>query len=152
MKKRKDPPPPMIAVDPGDVHVGVSYFDGTGKCRWAREFGPLGFLIWLNQYLPILRIGVLVVERYQLYPNKAAQQHGSDMLTSQLIGAIRWIGHQHGIPVVQQQAALKVPTESLINHRGVERKSLGEGGHAKDAETHGHCYLWKTRLENRELP
>lgn len=131
----------FVAFDPGDVHVGVALFE-YGECVRCLEETPGGSLKMLNH---LLRQGLdqVVIERFQLYPNKAAKQHGSDMLTSQLIGAMRLLACIHHTPVTIQQAALKRPTEALINRRGIKRLSLGVSNHAKDAETHGYTYLWR---------
>lgn len=130
----------FYAIDPGDVHVGVARFDGE-TCTWARESDPTSAMHDLAKQLPGAH--VLVVERYQLYPHLAQLQQGSDMRTSQMIGALKWLAWTLGIPVVIQQAALKKPTEALIRHRGVQRVAQGDGDHAFDAETHGYTYLWK---------
>lgn len=131
----------FASFDPGDVHVGVALFD-KGRCVYCAEHTPESSLQWLKKQL---RLGLdhVVIERFQLYPNKAAAQHGSDMLTSQLIGAMRFVCCLYKTEVSQQQAALKKPTESLIIKRNIERLSVQEGNHAKDAETHGYTYLWK---------
>lgn len=131
----------FTSFDPGDVHVGVALFD-QGKCTYCREHSPESALEWLAERLQE-GLDHVVIERFQLYPNKASAQHGSDMLTSQLIGAMRLLACQYNTPVTQQQAALKKPTENLINRRGIERRSVREGNHARDAETHGYAFIWK---------
>lgn len=134
--------PKLISIDPGDRHVGVAFFEGEG-CSWALNFTPSDAMDFLLQEVP--GVDVVVVERYQLYPHLAQLQQGSDMRTSQMIGAIKVVARMHGVPVVIQPAAFKKAAESLIKHRGIVRKSLGHGDHAKDAETHGYTYLWKTK-------
>lgn len=140
----KDKPRDLMrfaSFDPGDVHVGVALFE-KGKCVYSREHSPESSLQWLDERLKE-GLDHVVIERFQLYPNKAAAQHGSDMLTSQLIGAMRLLACQHKCPVTQQQAALKKPTENLVKRRGVKRLSTKEGNHAKDAETHGYAFIWR---------
>ena len=132
----------FISFDPGDVHVGVAVFD-QGRCVQCMEQTPLGSLKMLLGLLKDKELDHVVIERYQLYPNKAMLQSGSDMLTSQLIGAMRALAWLYDVPVTLQQAALKKPTEALIRRRNIERLSFGKGDHAKDAETHGYTYLWK---------
>lgn len=142
----------FIAIDPGDVHCGVAYFEDQ-ECRWATEYSPSGLLLLLEDCRLGYGLGPneravdlqgLVVERFQLYGDRMGAQVGSDMLTSQLIGALRLEADLAGWWMVQQQAALKTPTENLIRHRGITLRSLGHGGHARDAETHGFTFLWKT--------
>lgn len=130
----------FYAIDPGDVHVGVALFRGR-QCMWAKEFTPERVLKHLETHLAGSE--VLVIERFQLYPHLAQTQAGSDMLTSQLIGALRLLACQLNVPVVIQQAALKTPTENAITKRGIARLSTGKGDHAKDAETHGYAYLFR---------
>lgn len=132
----------FISFDPGDVHVGVAVFD-QGRCVQCMEQTPLGSLKMLLGLLKDKELDHVVIERYQLYPNKAMLQSGSDMLTSQLIGAMRALAWLYEVPVTLQQAALKKPTEALIRRRNIERLSFGKGDHAKDAESHGYTYLWK---------
>ena len=131
----------FASFDPGDVHVGVALFE-KGECTYCKEHTPTSSLEWLTARLKE-GLDYVVIERFQLYPNKASAQHGSDMLTSQLIGAMRLLSCQHGTPVIQQQAALKKPTENLIIRRAIERRSNNEGGHARDAETHGYAFIWR---------
>lgn len=132
----------FISFDPGDVHVGVAVFD-QGRCVQCMEQTPLGSLKMLLGLLKDKELDHVVIERYQLYPNKAMLQSGSDMLTSQLIGAMRALAWLYDVPVTIQQAALKKPTEALIRRRKIERLSFGEGDHARDAESHGYAYLWR---------
>lgn len=137
----------FYAIDPGDVHVGVALFRGR-RCVWAKEFTPKGILKHLGSHL--IGSEVLVIERYQLYPHLAQAQSGSDMLTSQLIGALRLLACQLNVPVVIQQAALKTPTENVIVKKKITRQSTGEGDHAKDAETHGYAYLFRRSGDGRK--
>lgn len=131
----------FYAIDPGDKHVGLSLFV-NGECVWALETDPLTAMQHLSYTLEAT--DVVVVERYQLYPHLAQTQQGSDMRTSQMIGALKWLAYQRNVPVVIQQAALKKPTEALIQRRGITRKALGKGDHAKDSETHGYTYLFRS--------
>lgn len=137
----------FYAIDPGDVHVGVAMFRGY-HCLWAKEFTPEEILQYLSSRLKGSE--VLVVERFQLYPHLAQTQAGSDMKTSQLIGALRLLACQQGVPVVIQQAALKTPAESMIRKRKITRQSLGKGDHAKDAETHGYAYIFRGGIHDRK--
>lgn len=139
----------FYAIDPGDKHVGLAYFEDSA-CVWAREETPLGTMQYLGKHLHGEH--VLVVERYQLYPHLAQTQQGSDMRTSQMIGALKWLAYRRGARVVIQQAALKRATEALIIKRGIARKATGNGDHAKDAETHGYTYLWRSSQTRSEPP
>lgn len=86
----------LIAIDPGDQHVGVAFFatddDGLWYCEDAQEWTPdefedaLAELILMTPTPPIV-----VYERFRLYGDKSAEQTGSEFRTSQMIGVIRFI-------------------------------------------------------------
>lgn len=93
----------LLAIDPGDVHVGMALFTkdrtdqdtgyGPWRCRTAYE---RGWADGLDEVAMLMIDGLLdhlVVERFQLYPDLAQEQAGSDMLTSQWIGAATWLVH-----------------------------------------------------------
>lgn len=90
----------IIAIDPGDHHVGVAFFarqsGGTGEkwyCQDAQQIDdPDGFELMLAETLLGSPHGMtLVVEIFRLYEDKAQLQKGSQFRTSQMIGAIKFI-------------------------------------------------------------
>lgn len=146
----------FIAIDPGDVHVGVAVFtklDDVWYCTWAHEFTPEAFLTW---YVDGLRRGLwikVVVESWKLFPEAAPIYVGSDMPTSRLIGAIEalalYIPEETGwfdapITVHRQDPTIKTPTRGFLRRRKLRSvaKILGIPlDHASDAELHGYKYL-----------
>lgn len=88
-------------------------------------------------------LDLLIIESFVLYPDKAKAQIGSDMPTSQLIGVLRYLARTRDVPVILQPAAIKDPTEFQMARKGIDHLAVAEqqGGHAKDAETHGYHYL-----------
>lgn len=156
----------MVAVDPGGEHVGVAAFnqdnDGAWECVWAGEYEPQEFEDWLSEALYRGQIDILVVEEFRLFPEKAAQQTGSDMPTSQLIGAIRYIWRatlKRGWPkepteLHMQPPSIKIPTRSKLKNSGVTSMSKFLKiplDHAADAELHGYYHILQTRKERIEL-
>lgn len=133
------------SIDPGDVHVGYTLWDGEEQVTCV-ELSPLGLLLALELDEPKL----LVVEEFRLYPDKARTLTGTTLQTSQLVGALHWWAWQNEVPVVLQPAGVKEPTEAYVKRHGLERNSKGHGGHAKDSETHGYQYLIRGR--GRPLP
>lgn len=137
----------MIAIDPGGEHVGVAGFgygqDAGAVCIRALELTPeqAEELIWSMGTNSA--IDVLVIESWRLFPDMAPKLAGSDMPTSQLIGALRFIARRHGVPVVFQDPVIKVPMQHLLRSAGIALRSVkeGRGGHAKDAELHGWRWL-----------
>lgn len=125
-----------ISIDPGDKHVGYASWDRE-ECQTAVEMSPDECVDVVWDLAAFGVIGLLVVERYTLYPWMAAQQSHSEMWTPQLIGALHHIARKHQIPFEKPQASkLKeiydIPELSARLHRHV-----GNGKHAKDAEAHG---------------
>ncbi len=130
--------PRILAIDPGDKHVG-----------WA--YAPRGFLLgvaavqtgeWrpgeaVNAVVHMMTkdmVAELVVEEFVLYEDKAREQSWSKLQTPQLIGALKVIAYFFRIPVVEQPAYIKKPTRAQMRGRGI-RVSRGSI-HAKDAELH----------------
>lgn len=152
----------IVAIDPGDAHCGVAIFN-EGRCLTALECSPDEMLDMVHEVVTSGRVDVLVVEQWRLYPDKAAEQAGSLMLTSQAIGAIRWIVRHHNelicgfaaandgatiseqineVELVMQDASVKVPTVAVVRHheiRPVSRKTAGD--HERDAEVHGLHFI-----------
>lgn len=87
----------LIAIDPGDEHVGVAFFatDGDGKwyCQDAQQIDdPDGFEEALAEMLlDRLAPPIVVFEIFRLYGDKAQLQKGSQFRTSQMIGVIKFI-------------------------------------------------------------
>jgi hypothetical protein len=87
----------LIAIDPGDDHVGVAFFatDEGGKwyCQDAQQIDdPDGFEeafaeMMLSREAP----PIVVYEIFRLYGDKAQLQKGSQFRTSQMIGVIKFV-------------------------------------------------------------
>lgn len=136
----------VLAIDPGDVHVGMAYFEDP-LCLEAWEYGPDEALDYVRGVLENQFIDVLVVEEFRLYPWRAQAQAFSQMLTCEMIGALKlahrlW-GATNGVGLEIQSAQIKEPTTNILRARGVKSvaKSAHAGLHAFDAECHGHYYL-----------
>lgn len=155
----------LVAVDPGDVHVGMAVFveeeDGTPHCAWAEEYTPDDCADYVAGGLYRGEIGVLVVERFTLYADKALAQVGSQMETSELIGVLKYLVRVHnqyvlgdskatirstgagdpwrGEPVRMwiQGADIKKAIRAQMQARGIERDGVGVGTHHGDALEHG---------------
>lgn len=90
----------LTAVDPGDVYTGVAFFDPADnvhgwECTGAVEFSPYDFVDALAESVFANEVPILVFERFRLYNDKAVEQTGSEMLTSQQIGQIKMIVRLH---------------------------------------------------------
>lgn len=153
----------LLAVDPGDEHVGVAAFglsrDGWENA-WSCEMTPDEFTSYLSMMAYLGRFDVIVVEEWRLFPQAAPLLVGSDMPTSQLIGVIKYIHRQTKMgtmrwpgPEVElyfQSPQIKKPTRSLLQAR--KMSSLAKwlkvpNDHATDAELHGWYHIIKTLEE-----
>jgi hypothetical protein len=150
----------IIAIDPGEKHCGVAVFvavmgeDGQPRleCRLTTEHTPEGMLDSLKVWSALygnskLGFDVMVVEKFVLYPEKAASLAWSEMRTVEVIGVLRERCRCEGVPFVLQPASIKKATEGMLRSRGIALKSRGSGGHAKDAELHGWCYWLRIQAE-----
>lgn len=103
----------LTAVDPGDVYVGVAFFDpkeddvNGWECVGAQEFAPDEFMDALTESILANEIPILVFERFRIYEDKALEQTGSEMLTCQLIGQIKYIVRKHNEHCAMHTQALE---------------------------------------------
>ena len=131
------------SIDPGESKCGVAIFRG-GRCVQALKSTPDECLdrLWIHLgygFSPARPLAV-VLEAFNLRADLMAMQSGSEMGTSQMIGAVRWMCRNRGVPVVMQ-----TPSQA----HSIERKepfsarpqrwyiSYGQGRDAKMAELHG---------------
>lgn len=137
----------MVAIDPGDVHVGLAIFEVTDhpRCTLAMETTPEGIL----DFLMFGCAGILaevVYEQFILEPARAPMLVGTELETAQLIGAIKYAVHAR-VPLYGQTNKIKIPTRSVLKAKKVVAmaKKMKAGGHAADAELHGWHHLLKTK-------
>lgn len=105
----------LVAIDPGDVHVGVAFFDddpeeavaGGWRCVDAQEFEPDEFSDAFAESLINNQFDVVVIERFRLYGDKSKEQTGSEFETSQLIGILKWLVRKHNDHVAMHTSAKK---------------------------------------------
>lgn len=125
----------VLAVDPGDVHVGVASLD-DGKFEWAVEMKPAELVERILYSKPP---DVLVIESFALDPGRAAAQTGSPMRTAELIGAVKALAEIKGFRVVEQQPSVRGVCERspfwkrLCKNKGVDKI---KSRHARDALKH----------------
>jgi len=131
------------AIDPGESKCGVAIFQG-GRCVQALRSVPDECLDKLWEHTgyehPETTPRGVVLEAFNLRADLAAMQTGSEMGTSQMIGAVRWVCRNRGVPVVMQTPSQahslerKAPFASWPQRRFA---SYGQGRDAKMAELHG---------------
>ena len=146
MNRRRDAR--LVAIDPGDAHVGVAEFANTEggptdwSCVWVKEMYPAEFVDWFEKARS--RYDEVIYEVFRLYPDKAMAQTGSEMLTAQLIGVIKYLARDAvGQPASWQQTALGVLRADGVQSRAKLERA---GDHCLSAELHGWAYLIQNNL------
>jgi hypothetical protein len=142
-------PRSVIAVDPGDEHVGIAGWMWMGQPPvQAAEVQARDAPVLIDDVLRSAErngvVTVLVIEEFVLYPWAASAQSWSPMHTAEMIGQLKWIAESHGSSWVLQGANIKKPMAAQLRGRGVER--VGKGTHASDAELHLYHYLFREGL------
>lgn len=133
------------SIDPGESKCGVAIFR-NGVCAQALKSTPDECLDKLWGHLDVehghpLRPLAVVVERFALRNDLAAMQTGSEMGTSQMIGAIRWMCRHHEVPIHMQtpyQAHAIEKQKPFADWPQRRFASYGQGRDAKMAELHGY--------------
>ena len=140
-----------MAIDPGETVGFCATFGGETPHEEAflgHHYGVGSLPMWdfLDYLGPFIRndgVQQIVLEEYRVYPGDAMMHSGKTIPTSECIGAIKMIARQKGVPVREQQTAIKKPMAGLLKGRGF--KSIGNNQHEKDAELH----LWHFALKGK---
>lgn len=118
LRPKSDDAADLVAIDPGDEHVGVAFFKETDDgwyCMDAVELGYWEFIDGFESLIfdrdPVDTPPTVVVESFRLYGDKAKLQTGSEFETSQMIGIIKYIirvnnRHAHNHSVVNQSGGM----------------------------------------------
>lgn len=159
---RSFPEPPekamIIGVDPGDIHCGIatariSYDDATheGRIEVVRslERGPDECVDLVAAWCLEGWVDAVAIERFTLYGDKAQQQTGSEMLTAQTIGALRYVirlcnreRRDQGLPEIAvhlQGADIKKATRAHAKARSIDLIPA-PADHERDAQLHAIHY------------
>lgn len=128
-----------LAIDPGDKHVGWAH-SAYDAPIWDIELGEwtptetIDKVVWM---MTRRMVDELIVEEFVLYEWEAKNQSWSHFLTSQLIGGLKVVAYFFRIPVIEQSATKKKPTEAQMRGRGIPRRATPSSNiHASDAELH----------------
>lgn len=114
----------LIAVDPGDVHVGIAFFlrneEGKWRCESTVEMDPDEFEISLAETFvdqdPDWQY--LVYEKFRLYEDKKDVQVGSEFRTCKCIGVIEFLGRTHNRHVAEHRHATELGLLTSCEQRG----------------------------------
>lgn len=162
----------VLAIDPGDKHIGMAAGRAFAPLRDGKvpdgaedeldvafELGYVDALFTLNTAIDAGWVDLLVVERFTLYEEAAPALVGSDLLTSQFIGAATWMVRRYNrwltevdtgrepVELYLQPASLQETTKSVLRNYQIGRTSKPGQGHALSAELH----WWYCVLQQRGL-
>lgn len=139
----------VISLDPGAVHCGVAVWaraeSGLWSCPSAVEMTPEDCVDFVREEVsgvsvtgPPARVpDQVVVEGFWLKGGlDAIRQAGSEMETTEVIGAVRHLCRWAEVPF-QKVANGQDAIITRLDAAGYEWTSHGHGGHAKDAEAVG---------------
>jgi len=159
----------IIAIDPGDVHIGIAsgvglapYVDGKpvegadDELRGAWEMAYVPALHVLSNAIRAGWVEYVVIEDWTLYKDQLPTLVGSHCETARFIGAVEWMVRAHnrwaatvedraGIELYEQPAHLQEPTKSFLREFGIERTSRPGNPHALSAELHWWYFLLQRR-------
>lgn len=131
----------ILAIDPGDVHVGWAYDDGdvitAGEWTVPESIDGLTLMLTKDQ------VDEVVIEEWVLYEWEAQKQVWSHFESCQLIGAIKLLCRMFDIPWVEQGANIKKPTRRQLAARGI--KQVAGSIHSSDAQLHLHYRKLRSR-------
>lgn len=138
----------IIAIDPGDVHVGVATRIGPGKEILATEVDADKAIEFVEELLRVIDDPVLVVEEFVLYPGLALEQSWSPMATAEMIGVIKYLARTREVPIVMQGAQIKKPIKKQCRARKIDCSHSSI--HAEDAKLHLIYYMLRHGLGAEE--
>jgi hypothetical protein len=151
----------VIAIDPGDTHIGVSigvvsHVPEQSQILFSLEMERRANLEFIQDMLSAGWVDTLVVEDFTLIPGKAMAQSGSRMLTSRMIGMFEWMIIQDKrsreaytpiIPLVLQMPHIKKTQMAICKRHGIKPIPCGNSGHARDSQLH----FWYFALHHEGL-
>jgi hypothetical protein len=137
------------SVDPGDVNVGLSEWEGDA-CVASFHTDPDDTVDRLVVACQTGKIKLVVYETFQLFGWKMGEQQGSNFLTPELIGAMKHICRRAGVPMRRYRPVDHKALYKLMEFRPPQRKvrdwvSYGHGPHAKDSECLGEYHVRRSR-------
>lgn len=124
----------ILAIDPGDVHVGLAAWDDV--FQWAMEVEPDNLVDMLKSFQP----QIVVIESYKIYG--AQFKRFSKEPTIQLIERVKMFCEAHGVEYFEQDAPLrKIGYASPYYKRHKAAYGLPKSEHARSALAHLIYYI-----------
>ena len=128
----------ILVFDPGD-HTGWCFQDSQGEIiggtapKIHEEVAQL-----IEQFKP----DIVVLERFNLYPQKAASLSWNSFYPCEVIGVIRFLCNRYNIPIVEQAPSIKKYFGGFkADWDALKTKSKNVTEHTKDAYQHYRYFL-----------
>lgn len=132
----------ILALDPGE-HTGWCYQDATGDIVGGTA--PKNH-VEVAQLIRLLRPDIVVMERFNLYPQMAKSLAWNSFYPCEVIGVIRYMCMYWGIPLVEQAPSIKKyfggfkPDWDMLK-ANANAKGFDVTEHTKDAYQHYRYFL-----------
>ena len=124
----------FFAVDPGET-TGWALFEEGNPVRVGQEKGEENIWKLIDELHLDLPLDFLVIENFRIRPG--TNFAWNSIFPANVIGALKYWAHVHGVKVVLQEPAVKTANVTKL---GVKKSS--RYNHAADAVAHG-AYFWK---------
>lgn len=98
MPEQKVPLSNLVAIDPGDKYTGIVRLLG-GRIHQSGTYGPEDALAYITSPYLLPHLDLMVIERYQLYPNQAFAQSWSSFTAIEIIGVMKYLASQFDVEV-----------------------------------------------------
>lgn len=129
---------PLVAVDPGEEHVGIALFDMELPDEWwvqtALTLAPDAAIDRLWDMMLQRQIRHLVVEEWRVHPGNSGAAW-STCKTAEVIGALRYRARSLDTPFDTIPPRVKKPMGGWV--RRTNTPLIGDTVHARDAELIG---------------
>lgn len=141
----------ILALDPGETtgYAFIEQAEGASPKEVQpviRSYGVVPLWSGIDSLVDTCEPDIIILEAFRLYPHKARQQYWNPMLTSQVVGVVKYIAEQRKIEVVEQSASFGLSYElDTTDFREVRNR------HARAALRHALSYLHSeaTRAKNK---
>lgn len=132
----------LLAVDPGERHVGCAIFWGRELVE-TRVLDPEPAVRWIWQMIENAQFELVIVEQWRNY---GAEVTWSECTTVEVIGAIKHMCVRHSVQCLKQPALVKRPARARMRAHGIDQPDLShitkdQQIHASDAVAHGWWWL-----------
>ena len=136
----------LLAIDPGDKHVGLAWGRYEGEVYTEEKDADVAVIVIeriIDDWLKAGETVEVVLESFVLYHGQDNRKSWNPMLTSEMIGMIKYLCGKKKVKWTEQPASIQKPMRGQLRGRGIPQ--VGKGSHERSAELH----YWHRRLRGR---